>query len=97
LAGTGLLVLLLVLLAALVDWVDRVGGRGRDLPVLDGAAAGFGRAGEGGEPFQVLRCAQPRRRVGRTALQVLLRHRSLLMGWTATAGCAGVSMGSRPG
>ncbi|MGN9760156.1 hypothetical protein [Streptomyces sp. SD31] len=42
LAGTGLRVLLLLLLAARVD---RVGGRVRELPVLEGAAAGVGCAG----------------------------------------------------
>lgn len=37
--------------------VDRVGGRDRELPVLKGAAAGAGCAGDGGEPLKVGRCA----------------------------------------
>ncbi|MFF1269924.1 hypothetical protein OHA57_38825 (plasmid) [Streptomyces anulatus] len=73
----GLLVLLLVLLAVPVDRYGRVGGRG--LSVLDGAA-GVGGAGDGSEALQVLRCSQPRRRVGRTALKILLGHRGMLVG-----------------
>ncbi|MEU7314324.1 hypothetical protein [Streptomyces sp. NPDC007083] len=78
LGRAGLPELLLVLLAALIARTRR--GGIRTLPLLDGAAAGAGRAGESGEPVQVLECAQLRRRVGRTAFQVLLGHRGLLVG-----------------
>ncbi|WP_179199783.1 hypothetical protein [Streptomyces sp. NRRL B-24572] len=49
------------------------------LPLADSAGASFGGLGEGGQPGEVLRCVQPPRGFGRTALPVLLRHRGLLM------------------
>ncbi|WP_446044682.1 hypothetical protein [Streptomyces olivaceus] len=64
----------------LVGGLDHVGRLLGLRSALEGAAADISRANEGSEPFQVLRRAQPRRRVGRTALDVLLGHRGLLVG-----------------
>jgi hypothetical protein len=64
----------------LVGGLDHIGRLLGLRPGLEGAAAGIGRTGEDGEPFQVVRCAQLRRRVGRTSPQVLPEHRGLLMG-----------------
>ncbi|MEV5010880.1 MULTISPECIES: DUF6207 family protein [unclassified Streptomyces] len=68
------------------DGASAAGRRGRPCgrllglwPVGDGAAAGIGLAGEGGEPREVLRRAHPCRWTGRAALQQL-RHRGLLVG-----------------
>ncbi|MGV5039163.1 hypothetical protein ACVB8X_43130 [Streptomyces sp. NRAIS4] len=74
LAAAEPLMLLLMLLAVRVGRVD-----GRESTALHLATAGVGRAGKGSEPLQVLGCPHPCRRVGRTALQMLLGHRSLLM------------------
>ncbi|MYS34219.1 hypothetical protein GT025_08755 [Streptomyces sp. SID4920] len=43
-------------------------------------AAGLGGAAMGGEPFQVLRGAQPCRRVSGAAFEVFDGHRGLLVG-----------------
>ncbi|MFF9819785.1 hypothetical protein [Streptomyces sp. NPDC014006] len=64
----------------LVGGLEHVGRQLGLRPGLEGTATGVGCAGEGGKPFQVLRGVQPRRRVGRTASQVLPGHCGLLMG-----------------
>lgn len=66
-------------------------------PVLHGAAADVGGVGVGGEPFQVLRGTQPRRRIGRAAFEVFLGRRGLMMGLDGGGPLRRCLAASRPG